>query len=332
MPTILGDVVHTFITFVVLSLIATSCLKRRQVADKSPSSGNAGPSCSTGTKLHRLSDGKLVCVATKNGDDGQPDVLPSNDNCGEGQERNERGFCQFIEGVNCPEGEEKKMVRGAEKCVPEEEGEEPTEEDPAAEDGETPEIRDEEQQPLLKNITPETKLNTIAVKGGCVGDDSRCFNSGAKELICQTSCAPRVLEESGASRVWEESGRKNLEIIKITDKGELKQNSNTLCGLDSGATLNKEGGNKIECYLAKGGWLFGWGSRRIATGSDCKEEGQCRPFYGLTTKTVGLKYMCVVSLDTEIDGSDKNYLEIYNKECRLIEGNDPKLQLEFSLK
>ena len=319
---------HTIVTFIILAVVASSCLKRRQVTGNKEPAAGSGKRCPAKTKLHKS---EMFCVI----EDGKPrpEITRNQDSrCGYPRVQHSDGYCALGAGATCPTGEERQIIRNEEVCV-----EKPDEEDTTAEDGEdtTAEEGDngeqpdppteEEQQPLLAGITAETKLNTINFNARCVGG-SRCFHPQAKELVCQAHCAKSALGMGY-------TGAKILTLVKVDNNGNIKNNSSTLCDHSSGATLNDKG-NALECYLAKGGVLFGWGSYKINSDSKCDPSNNKCPFIFLTTETVGKKYMCVESLNTDSDpkqNTNKNYLKIHNKKCDTIEGNNPKLQLEFGL-
>lgn len=320
---------YTFVTVVILSMVASSCLKRRQVAGKSPAAEEV---CRAGTKPYRDTKGVLLCIVEANGS-GKPKRDP-NDGCPERMIRNIKGYCLFDGTIECTIDQQSKIIRNIETCVPKEE----VAEEQDGEDGEGDETAEQEEgndneendqteepQPLLAGVTAKTKLKTITVNAMCVGNN-RCFHPQAKELICQANCAKSALGPGY-------EGSNIVKLVKIDNKGNIKPNNSKLCESHSGATADQTDNNKIECYLAKGGWLFGWGSEKIAN-DKCKADTRKCPFLSLNTHTIGMKYMCIESLHIDSDpekDTDKDYLAIHNKKCDAIENSSHKLQLEFSL-
>ena len=323
---------RTVVTLIILAMVASSCLKRRQVTNKKEPTGG-GASCPVKTKPCQTPKGVLCMVECAK---PKPMFTPNGENSSQSSRcayplvPHINGHCAFGPDVTCPNGEEPKIIRNEETCVPieelaeEQEGGEGTTEESG--NGEQPEISIEEEQPLLAGIAAETKLNTIKVNTGCVGG-GRCFHPQAKELVCQAHCA-----KSALGRGY--TGTRPFEFVRVDNKGNIKNNNSKLCESSSGATLNTKEGNFVECYLTKGGRFFGVGSDRIDSDRKCDPNNNKCPSFGLTSVTVGKKYMCVVSLNTASDpkqDTNKDYLAIHNKKCDTIEGNNPKLQLEFSL-
>ena len=314
---------QTLVSVVILALVASSCLKRRQVTDKPPAAKEA---CRAGTKPYRDTKGELLCIIENNKPAIIQTTTPPNPHsrCTNLQVLHIDGYCALRSGVTCPEGTEKKVVHNEEKCVAIEDKESTKEkdgEDETTEENGGDTVSQEEEQPLLVGITTETKLNTIKVNASCIGN--KCIHPHAEKLVCQVRCS---------------AGRGGINMNKII---EIKKNGNNklankLCTYDE---IVLGGEKHIECYLITSGWwITGWGSKESKKKEDsaCIGDGQedmC-PFLGLTPKTVGKKYICVESLNTDSDpksSTDKDYLAIHNKKCDTIKNDNPKLQIEFSL-
>ena len=312
---------QTFVSVVILALVASSCLKRRQVTDKPPASAE---NCPLKTKPYKTSTGSIVCIKENDKPVITQTPTPPNphERCADLQVLHIDGYCALRSDIVCPEGTEKRVVRNAEDCLPIEEPAE--EESEQEEEDETEEITEE--QPILAGISKKTRLNAIKVNAVCIGSN-KCFHPNAKELVCQAHCV-----ESAIAPGY--TGRKNVEFVKVDSKGKIKKSDNGLCELNSGATLNETEKNNIECYLSKGGWLFGWGSEKINNDRKCSADDNKCPFLYLTINTVGKKYICVESLNTDSDPTqspNQDYLAIHNKKCDTIKNDNPKLQIEFSL-